>query len=362
MNTKGQKATVCMKKQSVKMQDLIKNFPPKYENITKQKYCEKAAYIHRRQKGIIKISRWRFATERKAPLELIRKPIAVETDSKFFDYSDKDTETKRVFYLNFADPLLFGYYDTNLFAQDEIQTFEHPILGSVTEYLKTSKILGLEPFTEVKTRVTDAKHSIIHIPTPYILENVPYWIKVNTSPILQSGKTENIYGRKFSYISHDAECDSNSEDTKLAREIISKAFTLIEKEEKNNILAMAAPSSGYGKDPYTSEQICLIMETLLVGFGGAAKCTSASKKKECVIHTGNWGCGAFGNDKELIYFLQIFCASVTGITKIVFHGINESDMVILEKAQKKLSEFKDNENIIDFMLAQKYCWHFGDGN
>ena len=362
MNVKGQKAAVCMGKKSVKVQELIKNFPPEYQNATKRAYYEKAAYIHRHQKGIIKISRWRFADERKTPLELIRKPIIVETDSKFFDYSDKDTETKRVFYLNFADPLLFGYYATNLFAQDEIQTFEHPLLGSVAEYLEAAKIQELVPLTDVKIRADDAKHSLVHMPTPYIVENVPYWIRVNTSPALADGRMGNIYGRKFSIACKYAESLSDSEQRKLAREIIGKAFTLIEKEEKNNILAMAAPSSGYGNDPYTSEQLTLILQCLLAGFGGAAKCTSESKRKECVIHTGNWGCGAFGNDKELIYLMQLFCASVTGISKIVFHGLSDADKKLLENAQKKLSELKDYEPLMDFLLAQNYHWHFGDGN
>ncbi len=360
MKAKGQKAAVCMAKESVKVQELIKNFPPKYQNATKRKYYEKAAYIHRHQKGIIKISRWRFANERKTPLEFEQKSVSIESSPIFFDYSDKDTETKRVFYLNFADPLLFGYYDTNLFAQDEIQSFEHPLLGSVAEYLDSKKISGLEALTEEKGRTSDDKHSIIHIPTPYIIENVPYWIRVNTNPLLKNGKTANIYGRNFTIAEKYAQGNSNSEDTKIAREIFDKAFTLIEKEEKNNILAMAAPSSGYGKDLYTEQELMHLLSCLLVGFGGAAKCTSQSKKEECVIHTGNWGCGAFGNDKELVYLAQILCASVTGISKIVFHGLSMEDKGILEISKKKASKIKDDQPIIKYLLAQEYRWHFGD--
>ena len=360
MKAKGQKAAVCMAKKSVKVQELIKNFPPEYQNASKRKYYEKAAYIHRHQKGIIKISRWQFADERKSPLELIQQATVIENDPKFFDYSDNDTEDSRVFYLNFADPLLFGYYDTNLFAQDEIQTFEHPLLASVSEYLEAKKISGLEPLTEVKEHTNDEKHRILHIPTPYIIENVPYWIQVNTNPVLKNGKTANIYGRNFSIASKYAESETESEDKLIAREIFSRAFTLIEREEKHNILAMTAPNSGYGNDLYTEQELILLLTCLLVGFGGAAKCTSESKKKECVIHTGNWGCGAFGNDKELVYLMQMFCASVTGISKIVFHGLSITDKAILENARKKLAEVKDGDRIIDFLLAQEYRWHFGN--
>ena len=74
-----------------------------------------------------------------------------------------------------------------------------------------------------------------------------------------------IYGRNFSIAEKYAQGNSNSEDTKLAREIFDKAFTLIEKEEKNNILAMAAPSSGYGKDLYTEQELMHLLSCLLVG-------------------------------------------------------------------------------------------------
>lgn len=137
---------------------------------------------------------------------------------------------------------------------------------------------------------------------------------------------------------------------------------LIEKEEKNNILAIAAPFRGHGNELYTQNEISFILKTLLVGFGACARRTVASKRSECVIHTGNWGCGALGNDKELIYLCQILCASVCGISKIVFHGLTDEETKILETAQKKIEERNNSQNLLDFLLAQKYRWLFGDGN
>ena len=96
MNAKAQKATVCMGELTLKVQDLIKKYPPVFESIIKNDFYEQAAYIHRKQKGIIKITRWRFADERKTALDLNRHPLEVEHTSCFFDYLDEDTESKRV--------------------------------------------------------------------------------------------------------------------------------------------------------------------------------------------------------------------------------------------------------------------------
>lgn len=336
MNAKGQKAAVCMGSISEKVQDLMKEFPPEYTSERKSDFYEEAAFIHRKQNGIIKLSRWRFAYERKTPLGLEKSPVELEQTSAFFDYSDKDDSKRRVWYLNFADPKLFGYYDGDLFAQDEIQTFEHPLLGSIAEYLDKKAIPGFEPLTVVeKTK-----------PTPYLIENVPYWIKVNTSPVLKDGTSVNIYGRNFSYADPRA---------------INAAITLLQKEETNNIVAIAAPTSGNGHDPYTKGQISFILKTLLVAFGAAAKLTTESKRRDCIIHTGNWGCGAFGNDKELIYTAQILCASVTGVKKLVFHGISAEDAKILEEANKKAFAVADGESLVDYLFEQDYHWHFGGG-
>ncbi len=336
MKDKGQKATVCMGELKLKVQELIKNYPPVYESPRKLAYYERAAFIHRKQKGLVTLSRWRFPDERTTPLDLRENPIEIEITSSFFDYLDEDTESKRVWYVNFADPRLFGYYNSDMFAQDEIQTFEHPLLGGLLTYLEKMAIPGFEPLTIVKTK-----------PTPYLVEKIPYWIKVNTSPVLKDGSKANIYGRYFKYAD---------------KKTLDAAITVIQKEETNNILAIAAPSCGHGNDLYTKGEIRLILKTLLVGFGACARKTIASKHSECVIHTGNWGCGAFGNDKELIYLSQILCASVAGVSKIVFHGLTDDDKEILEGAQKKLAVRSDTENLTDFLLSQNYRWHFSDGN
>lgn len=49
-----------------------------------------------------------------------------------------DTNKWVDWHINFADFHLFGFYEGGLFAQDEMQVAEHPILGSIRDYLRNS--------------------------------------------------------------------------------------------------------------------------------------------------------------------------------------------------------------------------------
>ena len=333
MKATAQKAAVLMAQKNIKVQDLINNYPPEYTNSFKKAMYEKAVKIHKTEHGIVKISRWKFCDERKSPLKMEANPIKVSVVDNFFDYSDTDTETKNTFYLNYADPNLFGYYDGDLFAQDEIQTFEHPLLASVLEYIDKNETPELISRTIEKGS-----------PTPFIVENVPYWIKVDMLPVIkdEDGKdcVCSIYGWNFSH---------------APKEALEKGISVIHKEQKNNIIAVAA--LGGGRGTYTENQIAYTLSSLLVSFGAAAKITTREKKNEVVIHTGRWGCGAFGNNDEFIYLTQIIAASFTGVTELVFHGCDEE---ILKKAWKKFEGW-DKDHPMDFLLKQNYTWKNGDG-
>lgn len=94
--------------------------------------------------------------------------------------------------MNFADPKLFGYYGGPMFAQDEIQVFEHPILGSLREYLLDGTEEGMKPWT---LTLRDGQP---YKPTPYLIEQAPQWQKVDTTPRLPLGGMGMIYGHYFS--------------------------------------------------------------------------------------------------------------------------------------------------------------------
>ena len=323
-----------MARVSVKVQDLLNNYPPEYTYHVKKEWYDRAAYHHRHQHGTVKISRWQFADSRKEPLFFQQMPMKVLVRNDFFRYHEVDDEKTRVFWLNFADSQLFGFYDGYMFAQDEIQTLEHPLLGSVMEYIDRNETETLVALTEQKG-----------LPTPYIVEHVPYWIQIQTNPVLPDGRRANLYGRRLRL--------STPEER-------AQGFSVLQSEKKNNIIAMAAPCGGHGL--YTVKQLEYLLKCAFSAFAGATRVTAASKHEFCTIHTGKWGCGAFGNNEELIHLVQLIAASSVGVTNIVFHAVNHAALV---KAFEKFREWKDAWSIsqlTEYLVSQKYQWSDEDGN
>lgn len=198
MTDTAQKMFNYLGETKVNIQGLIKNYPPKYTNEKKLKAYNDAQKVHGKKDGEITITRVNFDTS-KVYLPLEKKNYSCSVVSGFYDYPKSfSSETKKVWYVNFADPMLFGYYAGSAFAQDEIQTLEMPLLASCMHYLDDKKIPGLESKTiELRASLYESEPDIFIerkrlFPTPYLLENVPYWISIKTNPILPNGKKENI--------------------------------------------------------------------------------------------------------------------------------------------------------------------------
>lgn len=344
MNFKAHKFCKFIGQLSVKCEELMRDFPPKYDNPRKKAFYEKAAFCHRNQKGIIKISRVEFSYEKAGEILMKKNDFDLKWTPKFYDYqNDGKTENDYVWYVNFADPVLFGYYDGDLFVQDEIQTLEMPLLASSMHYLdslndENFKTLTVETVLDIETLTKKKK------PKPYLLENVPHWISVNTMPKLKDGSTVSIYGRNFRTASDEA---------------IENGLNVVQEEIRRNIIAIAAP---VGRDSYKKNEIFQILETLISSFSAAVKQTKEKRVERCVIHSGNWGCGAFGGNLELAYLCQLFAASVCGVDELHLHGCNES---VLQKAKEKYKEIKDEirvHEVVDFLMKQNYQWNESDGN
>ena len=155
--------------------ELLRKNPPEYCNDFKREIYEEAyeEFADRQSEVVIKFSR-------NACAELANIAIRPEAAKLpeifavpyFFRYDDPASESEKCWYLNYADPQLFFAYDSDLFAQDEIQTLEHPLLASLMLRLDEAGDPGLRTVTVEKRR-----------PTPWIFENVPRWIKVDTAPV-----------------------------------------------------------------------------------------------------------------------------------------------------------------------------------
>ena len=314
MNAKWQKAAVLMSKSTVKIQNLLKDFPPKFENPTKQAYNEKALYYHRYQNGLIKISQWKYDSERKSPLKFEKLPLTIETSNENYTYeseeSSPENENSCSFWVNFSNPRLFSNCDGDYFSQGDTMALAHPLLLSCVSYLKSIYGEDFIPATKESEE-----------PTPFVFQNVPFWVKV-------TGET------------------------------LSDDFEVLVREKKSNIISMCPPS---GRGEYAEEQIEYLLKTVLCAFGGGAKSASALKKTNLILHTGNWGCGSYGNNEELIYFVQIFGAMATGFSKIIFHKPNEE---ALSKAKKDFEDFSSYDyygelfyqQLVKYILDKKFTW------
>lgn len=316
-------------KTTVGFQELIENYPPKYESERKKQAFSNALRFHRGDIGEVSICRIIPDRTTIKCTSLEKKPLKLTVDEEFYDYTKTKADSD-IWFVNFADPVLFVAYDSDMFAQDEIQTLEMPLLASCCLYLDEKKYKGLVTRTNIEG-----------VPTPYLFRNIPYWISVNTKPLLKDGSSGNIYGNAFMYADDEE---------------IEAGISTFEEDVRCNILAMAAPEGGVGR--YEREELRELLYTLLCSFSAVRK----QSKVKAVIHSGNWGCGAFGGNKELMYLAQMYAASVCGIDELVLHAPNEE---ILERAKRMFSLLPDEacfSGIEVSLYVRDYEWGSGDGN
>lgn len=319
-------------------EDLIAAHTPHFTNQNKIKLFNKArAKKESSLTGNVVVTRCTPNTKEIDRTAFTKKDVKIKQNPAFFNYEkDLNTPERNVWWMNYADPKLFGFYADDFFAQDEIQVLEHPILASVRRYL-------LDPGEENMAPKTLIQQGMDLIATPYLIENVPLWITVNTFPKLSDGTSVNIYGRCFA---------------QAPLEAIDAGCKVFEGDVKDNIMAIAAPS--FEKGEYSYGDIELILKTLISAFSQAK---DLAPEKKCVVHGGNWGCGAFGGNLELMYFAQMYAASVCGIDELILHAVDDDDAYDeAEWKYKYLDEEMSLDSVVNYLMKQGYEWGKSDGN
>ena len=315
-------------KTRVSCQELINNYLPEYGPQRKQRAFEAALEKHRTDDGEIIVTHVMSNQTEMASVVLEKKPFTLTLDKGFYDYT-KAKEDEDTWFVNFSDPTLFVAYDSFLFAQDEQQTLEMPLLVAFKKYIESRSLGGFAPLTNAYGN-----------PTPYLFKGVPLWISINTLPVLKNGSVEEIYGNKFSVASEEA---------------IEAGIKTFEGDLRCNVLAISAPYGGCGR--YTEDELTELMKTLLCSYSAVREQATG----KVVIHAGNWGCGAFGGNRELMYLAQMYAASVCGIDELVMHDWKEE----IERA-KALYENMDSRmkiaDVIGYLHSRKYEWGKSDGN
>lgn len=263
----------------------------------------------------------------------------VLTREALYDYKPVWQEGKSLeWHVNFADPHLFTAYGSSLFAQDEMQVAEHPILGSLREAILSR---GLPALT-----VENGS------PTPLVIAGAERLCMVKTGANPDEGRPHGLYGNKF---------------RRADEEAVRKATVPIEPPTVTNLIAMAAPSGGYGL--YTREDVEYVLKTACTGFTAARLETKrlAGADAAVVVHTGFWGCGAFGGNRELMALLQILAAAMSGLDMLVFHAHTPAGTEAFTRAGQKAADLaKRGETGLDRLLqsivAMGYRWGQSDGN
>jgi len=301
---------------SVRIQQLMdeKLFPDEeFENLKKKEIYEESKYFHKYQHGLVRISKYAFPesadTQRKC---LTKRGIKINFCEHGYDYgmADLDGQTAKqssdtkIWQMNFASEKAFTEWGSEARSQEAAMIMEMPLLHKASLFLD-------------KSGITDSsllhKNGPVTILTPILFEGVPQWVSLCNGQI-----------------------------------------KMITWDKTNNVISMMAPYGGDGL--YKEKEIIFLLLTLFAGFGGIKRRGIKDKISLTEIHTGNWGCGNFRNNKELIYLSQIYVADVLGIDTIVFHLV---DNQLMENSIEKWKTIPDNlcfDEVVSLFTDYGYRW------
>lgn len=240
-------------------------------------------------------------------------------------------------HLNFADPELFGFYGGPLLAQDELQVLEHPALASLRHALLAEGRAA---------RTTEGDRA-----TPVLVAGVERRVRLRLEPDPGAGLPHGLYGNAFAAAPADA---------------VARATVVLDPPTVSNILAMSAPPGGYG--PYRRDELVAILETAHGGFRAAV--LEAARLHgtgvRVAVHTGWWGCGAYGGDRVLMALLQLLAAAAAGLDRLVFHTGGPDRGAPLAVAASLAGEIVPATGatageVVDRVLAQSFAWGRSNG-
>jgi hypothetical protein len=315
---------------------LLREHPPQFRHPSKAALFDIAYPDRVAAPARIEVTRWaQFVPDSLS----FASPLMTQVRPDFYDYRPVAAAASAIeWHVNFADPRLFVAYGSALFAQDEMQVAEHPLLGSVRESLLAN---GCNPRTSDETGAT-----------PYLVRNVERRIMVSTEPNAAAGRPLGLYGNRFAAAPFD---------------VIRQATQRIDPPTFSNIIAMAAPSGGYGD--YTAREIASIFATAYTAFAAAVQESQVTAEGAAVLHTGFWGCGAFGGNRRLMVALQTLAAQAAGVQQLVLHAGDPArakdatrGLEVAEAIALRCGSPCPPAKLIDRCVLLGYQWGVSDGN
>ena len=315
-------------------QELIGGGKPRFFHPHKALLYELAFSKVQRSDGTIGYTRW---TRRPLPMQLpVRDtPVSVSRRSGFFDYAPSGPADMVEWHLNFANNDICSTWAASLFAQDEMQVAEHPGLMALRAAATKDRLSML--------CVEDGE------PTPILVTGVERRLGIDTNP--SANCPIGLYGNQFK---------------RASPEQIKAATTVFDNPSKSNLIAIESPSDGTGS--YSEEEITFILRTAFAGFAAARdESLHTFMTTDFCIHTGFWGCGAYGGNRVLMTLLQMIAADMAGAGQIVFHVGDKAGDDPFDEALETFRLFRNDATMTtDRMIREiadgHYSWGESDGN
>jgi hypothetical protein len=312
---------------------LLASHPPRWQHPNKQAVFDLVRSSGSAFAGQLVCSRW---PEQPLP-RLVPAPADVRIVAGVFTYPEPAGGAHGEWHMNFADPHVFVAYGSPLLAQDELQVLEHPILGSLREALDAAGH---------SAQTVDARGR----PTPITVSGVQRHCALDTLPAPAAGRPRGLYGNAFA---------------RASTAQVAAATRLMSPPTTSHILAIAAPGGGYGD--YSPAEIAYVATAAYTGFL-AARWTSdrvGASASRTRIHTGFWGCGAFGGNRVLMTLLQLLAAQLAGVD-LVFHALDETGVATAEEARERYVRMTSSTSsvpeILEAVARERFQWGESDGN
>jgi hypothetical protein len=314
-------------RETIEAGELFSRYPPQVSHAKKQLLFDVG--LARGLHGSLTISRYG-----EVPLPNVYLPYTPTTEivgrKGYFKYSADSTSED--WFMNFAHHDAFHGYGHFMFAQDEIQVAEHPALACAREMMLT------------RTDKLQPKTAEGNSPTPLLIRSVERTMRVDTRA---------IYGARF------ARADEST---------IRESLHAIDPPTRSNIVAIEAPI-GTGNRTYTCAEVEAALRTAFSGFRAVVLESRAGRtsNKPIVLHTGNWGCGAYGGNRQLMISVQIMAAALAGISQAIFYcGPDDIETIVaFESELLRRFGFRPGvaiDRVLDRLTAASFPWSSPDGN
>jgi hypothetical protein len=312
---------------------LMREHPPRFSDANKRAVFARLLAAGDISRGTLAVTRWAEAAlphDRPAT-----RPVLTER-SGFFVYGEPAPSGTMHWHVNFAMADCFGAYAGPLLAQDELQVLEHPALGSLREAATAegSWLLCVEQGR----------------PTPVLVSGVERRGELDTRP--GPGCRPGLYGNHFARAAQDA---------------VLAALARIEPPTTSNLIAIEAPA--YGSGNYERDEVALILSTAYSGFRAAVLETARAappqpSQTRTIVHTGFWGGGAYGGNRELMALLQLVAAELARVDELVFYSVDEPGADTFAAARglyEALSPASTIEQVIETVTSIGYEWGVSNG-